>query len=153
MSSGPNRRLRLPVETALVGGVSLLILAAVGGVILITFFTARASTLELLRDRADLGLELLETRIRGQLDPITDVGNGLAALIGDGELNPMDRDQVQAAFQGTLSAVPQAKAVIYVGTNLQSARASRGEEPLLEVIETGISIVAMGGHDLHHGRG
>jgi hypothetical protein len=106
-----------------------------------------------LRDRADLGLELLETRIRGQLDPITDVGNGLAALIGDGELNPMNRDQGQAAFQGTLSAVPQAKAVIYVGTNLQSARASRGEEPLLEVIETGISIVAMGGHDLHHGRG
>ena len=41
--------------------------------------------------------------------------------------------------------MPQAKAVIYVGTNLQSARASRGEEPLLEVIETGISIVAMGG--------
>jgi len=119
MSSGPNRRLRLPVETALVGGVSLLILAAVGGVILITFFTARASTLELLSDRADLGLELLETRIRGQLDPITDVGNGLATLIGDGELNPMDRDQVQAAFQGTLSAVPQAKAVIYVGTDLQ----------------------------------
>ena len=72
---------------------------------------------------------------------------------GNGELNPMDRDQVQAAFQGTLSAVPQAKAVIYVGTDLQSARASRGEEPLLEVIETGISIVAMGGHDLHHGRG
>ena len=63
------------------GGVSLLILAAVGGVILITFFTARTSTLELLLDRADLGLELLE------------------------------------------------------------------------VIETGISIVAMGGHDLHHGRG
>jgi adenylate cyclase len=141
------------LATALVGGVSLLILAAVGGVILITFFTARASTLELLRDRADLGLELLETRIRGQLDPITDVGNGLAALIGDGELNPMNRDQGQAAFQGTLSAVPQAKAVIYVGTDLQSARASRGEEPLLEVIETGISIVAMGGHDLHHGRG
>ena len=65
------------------GGVSALILAAVGGVILITFFTARASTLELLRDRADLGLELLETRIRGQLDPITDVGNGLVALITD----------------------------------------------------------------------
>jgi len=57
----------------------------------------------------------------------------------------MDRDQVQAAFQGALSAVPQAKAIIYVGTDLQSARVSRGEEPLLEVIETGISIVAMGG--------
>ena len=136
MSVAQNR-FRLPVAAALVGGVSALILAAVGGVILITFFTARSSTLELLRDRADLGLELLETRIRGQLDPITDVGNGLVALIADGEVNPMDPDQVQTAFQGALSAVPQAKAIIYVGTDLQTARVSRGEEPLLEVIKSG----------------
>ena len=144
MSVAKNR-FRLPVAAALVGGVSALILAAVGGVILITFFTARASTLELLRDRADLGLELLETRIRGQLDPITDVGNGLVALIADGDLDPTNLDQVRTAFQGALSAVPQAKAIIYVGTDLQTARVSRGEEPLLEIIDTGISIVAMGG--------
>lgn len=72
----PDRRLRVPVAVALVGGVSLLILVAVGGVLLITFFSGRASTLELLRDRADLGLELLETRIRGQLDPVAEAGNG-----------------------------------------------------------------------------
>ena len=41
--------------------------------------------------------------------------------------------------------MPQAKAIIYVGTDLQTARVSRGEEPVLEIIDTGISIVAMGG--------
>ena len=46
MSAGPNRQLRLPVAAALVGGVSLLILAAVGGVILITFLKSYCAALQ-----------------------------------------------------------------------------------------------------------
>ncbi len=141
----PDRKFRIPVALALIGGVSLLTFIAVGGVLLISFLSTRANTLELLQDRADLGLELLETRIRSQLDPITDVGNGLAALISAGDVDPMNPNLVRAAFQGALTAVPQATAIIYVGTDHQSARVSRGEDPLLEVVETGISIVGMGG--------
>ena len=74
-----------------------------------------------------------------------EIGNGLAALIAAGDLDPGDRAQVLTAFRGALSAVPQATAIIFVGTDHQSARVSRGQDPLMEVVEAGISIVGMGG--------
>ena len=138
-------RFRIPVSAALVGASAALMALAVGGVLLITFLTARANTLDLLRDRAELGLELLETRVRGQLDPVAAAGSGLGTLIGEGELDTADEAQVRAAFQGALAAVPQATAVVYVDRDLHSARVSRGEDPLIEVIEAGMGVVGMGG--------
>ena len=124
-------RLRISVSTALVGGSAALIALAVGGVLLITFLTARDNTVQLLRDSAEIGLELLETRVRGQLDPVAAAGSGLGALIRERELDTADEAQVRAAFHCALAAVPQATAVIYVDRALHSARVSRGEDPLI----------------------
>jgi hypothetical protein len=84
---------------------------------------------------------LLEARVRSQLDPVSATGGGLAAMIGTEAIDPTDAVQVRAAFLGALAAVPQASAVIYVDTNLRSARVSRNGDPLLEVVQAGLSIL------------
>jgi hypothetical protein len=135
------RRLRVPVAVALVGTIVALLAAAIGTVVSLSFLTARDNTVALLRDRAEVGSELLEARVRSQLDPVSATGGGLAAMIGTEAIDPTDAVQVRAAFLGALAAVPQASAVIYVDTNLRSARVSRNGDPLLEVVQAGLSIL------------
>ncbi len=145
-------RIRIPVATALVGGVAALIALAVGSVLLLTFLAARDTTIDLLRDRAEIGLELLETRVRGQLDPVRATGVGLAAMIAEGAIDTLDPVQVRAAFLAALTAIPQASAVIFIDTSLRAARVGRSGDPLVEVVEAGLGIVGMGGMtDTHDG--
>ena len=108
------KRWRVPVAVALVGGVVVLLAVAIGGVLALSQTAARAITLSLLADNADVGLELVETRIHGQLDPASAVGLRLAALIRDGEVDPSDGAQLEATFQGALAAVPQVTALIFI---------------------------------------
>ena len=116
------KRWRVPVAVALVGGVVLLLAVAIGGVLALSQTAARAITLSLLADNADVGLELVETRIHGQLDPASDVGLRLAALIRDGEIDPADPAQLEATFQGALAAVPQITALIFIDASYNAVQ-------------------------------
>ena len=144
-ASPPPRFLRLPVSLVLVGGLSALMLIAVSAVLALSFFSARANTLDLLRDRADIGLELLETRVRGQLDPVAEIGTGLAGMFFGGLLAPDDEHAIVAAFQGALAAAPQVTAIFFIDGGMRAVQVSRGADPLMEVVDQGIAIAGMGG--------
>jgi class 3 adenylate cyclase len=107
-------RMRVPIAAALVGGLTLVILFAVGGVLLISIYGAHLNKLSLLRDNADIGMRLLEVRIRGQLDPVAGTGANLARMIEDGELDPRDQAQMTDVLRGALAALPQASGILYV---------------------------------------
>ncbi len=114
------RRFRVPIAAALVGGVALLLLVAVGSVLTISQVSAQRIALELLGDNADIGLELLETRVRGQLEPAHVLGLQLAEMFADGTVDPSNRQQLEDTFRGALAAVPQATALIFIDSNYQS---------------------------------
>lgn len=110
------------MAVALVGGVVVLLAVAIGGVLALSQTAARAITLSLLADNADVGLELVETRIHGQLDPASDVGLRLAAMIRDGVIDPTDPQQLEHTFQGALAAVPQVTALIFIDASYNTVQ-------------------------------
>ena len=141
------RRLRVPIAAALVLGIGLLIVLAVGSVLVISLLGARANTLNLLRDRADIGLELLESRVESQLEPIHNLGFGIAAMIASAELDITDRAQVEATFRAGLNAVPQATALIFVNAGFEPIRVGRtmADLNLMEVEQSGRYVAGLQG--------
>ncbi len=107
-------RLRWSLATALAGAVSLLVAFAAGGVLYVAIGSARENTFDLLLDKTDLGMQLLETRVRGQLDPVMTAATQIGEMIAGGRLEPTNRGAIIATFRGALAARPQATGMIFI---------------------------------------
>ena len=113
----------VPLALALVGGVTLLILVAVGSVLLITLIGATENTFSLLGQRASASLDLLESRISSQLEPIEIVGADLGAQCADCRLNLDARRQRSFdTFRGVFAALPQVTAVLFIPVEGEALR-------------------------------
>ena len=134
-SDGPKLpRIHIPLALALVGGVTLLILVAVGSVLLITLAGASENTFSLLGQRASTSLDLLESRVGSQLEPIEIVGEDIAAQFADGRLNLDDRRQRAIdTFRGVFAALPQVTAVLYIPVEGEALRTTIAEGYVIEV--------------------
>lgn len=64
------RRTNASLTTILIGGITLLILLAVGSVLWLTLSSATRNTFELLGQRSTATLDVLESQIDGQLLPV-----------------------------------------------------------------------------------
>ena len=104
-------RLRWSLTTALAGAVSVLIAAAVGGVLLVALGSGRQNTFALLLDKTDLGMQLLEARISGELEPVMGAATGIGTMIASGQLAPEDHRGIRAIFSGALATLPRATAM------------------------------------------
>lgn len=124
----------VPLAAALVGGVTLLILIAVGSVLIITLIGASENTFSLIGQRASTSLDLLESRIGSQLEPIEIVGADLGAQFADGRLNLDDRRQrAFDTFRGVFAALPQVTAVLYIPVEGEALRTTIREGYVIEV--------------------
>ena len=134
-SDRPGRpRFHIPLAFALVGGVTLLILIAVGSVLIITLAGATENTFSLLGQRASASLDLLESRVRSQLQPIEKVGINIAKQFADGRLNLDDRRQRSFdTFRGVFAALPQVTAVLFIPVEGEALRTSIQEGFVIEV--------------------
>jgi adenylate cyclase len=126
-------RVRVPIGAALVGGLTLVILFAVGSVLLISLYSAQRNTLTLLRDNADIGMRLLEVRVRGLLDPVEAIGVNLARMIEDGEVDSEDRSQMTDIMRGALAATPQATGILFSTPDLHAVAFSRLAGKIVEL--------------------
>jgi len=130
-------RMRASLSAVLVGGVTLLILLAVGSVLWITLTSATRNTFELLGQRANATLDVLEAKVDGQLLSVMGGTEEFADQFADGRLNIKDkRDNVFHAFSGFLSAHPQVTALLYLDVELDSIVVSRSEGYPIEVPST-----------------
>jgi adenylate cyclase len=121
-------RRRVGLTTVLVGGVTLLMLIAVGSVLALTLTGATQNTFSLLGARATITLDLLEARVDGEFDPVVSAAEDLSAQFADGRLNlDNQREQAFRTFTGVLSALPQVTAVIYAPVNGQALRITLAE--------------------------
>jgi class 3 adenylate cyclase len=124
----------VPLALALVGGVTLLIVVAVGSVLIITLIGASENTFSLLGQRASTSLDLLESRISSQLEPVEIVGADLGAQFADGRLNLDDRRQRSFdTFRGVFAALPQVTAVLYIPVEGEALRTTTREGYVIEV--------------------
>lgn len=131
--AAPKRR-RISLATALVGGVTLLLLLAVGSVLALTVTGATQNTFSLLGARATTTLDLVEARIDGQFDPVVSAAESLSAQFADGRLNLDNRrDRAFQTFSGILTALPHVTAVIYVPDEGQALRATITEGIVISV--------------------
>ena len=137
-------RVRVPIAAALVGGLTLVIFVAVGSVLLISLYSAQRNTLILLRDNADIGMRLLEVRVRGLLDPVAAIGVNVARMIGDGEIDSEDRSQMTDVMRGALAATPQASGILFATPDLRSFAFSRLAGKIVELPGPSTSLPAFG---------
>ncbi|NNE84972.1 MAG: adenylate/guanylate cyclase domain-containing protein [Alphaproteobacteria bacterium] len=126
--------IHVPLALALVGGVTLLILIAVGSVLIITLAGASENTFSLIGRQATTSLDLLESRINSQLEPIEIVGDDLAVQFADGRLNLDDRrERAFDTFRGVFASLPQVTAVLFIPVEGEALRTTITEGIVIEV--------------------
>jgi hypothetical protein len=147
ISPSPGRPFQvwIPITTALIVGVVLTLGIALGSVLAINYFSERENTIRLIQDRADLALTLLETRIRGELEPIRELGMGVANLISESLSDPNDMSDVRLTLFSTMNAVPLATAMVFVDMDFHTIQVSRNGSDVTEVIETGVMVAGLKG--------
>jgi hypothetical protein len=131
----------VPISTALVAGVVALIAAASGSALTMNYITARDATLTLMRDQADIGLTLLESRIESRLAPVREMGLGLVGLL-TGSAAPSGEAAVAAMLRTALTAVPQATGIVYVAADATVVQVSRAGADL---VAAGQYVAGLGG--------
>ena len=88
----PARRLRLPISLVLVAGFGGLVLLGIASVLGLGIASATKNTFDLLQDKSSLRLDVIETRIRGMLDPAEALASDLALMIASGRPDPADQE-------------------------------------------------------------
>lgn len=105
------RRPTLSLATVLALAIGFLVLVSTGAVLLVTGGALVRNTVDLLQRRAELGLDLAESRLRGHLDPAAEQVAYLSRLTADGLFDPFDESRPQddrmAVAAGALAASPQ----------------------------------------------
>ncbi len=137
LSLGSQRSRHVPLALALVGGVTLLILVAVGSVLWITLDVANKNTFSLIGQQASTSLDLLESRINSQLQPVEIVAREIGERFADGRLNLDDRRQRSLdTFRGVHAALPQVTAAIYATVEGTALRTAIQEGIVIEIPDT-----------------
>jgi adenylate cyclase len=109
---------RLPITVLLAAAVTLPAVLVAGLIFFLSFSVAERNTAELNRDKVELLLNQLASRIEAQLRPIEFLGTALeerlerAAMLDPGE--PRD-DQIMALLRNAMAGYPQLSGVAYFG--------------------------------------
>ncbi len=134
--SGPLGRIRrltqarLPLATALASAFGLMLLATLAAVLGLSFYVGTTNTRQLLVDKSNLLLDMLQERIDGFLLPVP---NQLR-LIG-GEIATLERPERlldrHSTLHGILAATPQILGILLVTPDLRAYRylSGRGAVP------------------------
>ncbi len=124
-------RARLPLAAALALAFGLMLLTALAVVLGVAFYAGAANTRQLLADRSNLLLDMLENRIESFLNPVAGHLAVIAAELGDTDRPARLLDR-RSAIHGILAASPQVVGVLLVTPDLQAYRYLRdkGEMPV-----------------------
>lgn len=116
--------------TALVGGISLLVLLAVGLVLVVNWSVGARNTNDLLADKSVLLVRGLEDPVRGVLEPVRRQVDAIGQLIEADRVSPGDVDALTRVMTGSLAATPQASAILFVTPDLREITVARDEAGL-----------------------
>jgi adenylate cyclase len=118
-------RFRMTIATALTLGFGLLVFVAAASVLGIGLWSARENTVDLLRDRAELAIDLLEQRLRDHISPMVESTSAIAALIASGDIDPNNMKTLGAHMRSSLAPTPQVINAAFISNELQATLLSR----------------------------
>jgi len=128
----PEVRKGLPIVAYLVFGVSALVIASIGGVLLLTLSVATRNTFELLDDKSRLLITSVAQQVRLFLEPAAAQVEALAGLIETGRLDPHDPLRLFDALQAGLAASPNVRSLVFLdpsGWLMAAIRSGRAPVP------------------------
>ena len=122
---GRSRRLSLSWLLALSFGslIAVSILVVLGFAV----YGAARNTVDLLRDRADLGIGVLTREVEGLLESAAYQAGFVARALETGEADPEDPEQVTALLFGSMAADPAIGALALIRPDGQALLAERTE--------------------------
>ena len=122
---GRSRRLSLSWLLALSFGslIAVSILVVLGFAV----YSATRNTVDLLRDRADLGIGVLTREVEGLLESTRSQAGFVARALETGEADPDDPEQVAALLFGAMAADPAIGAIVLIRPDGQTLLAERTE--------------------------
>lgn len=100
-------RWRLPITLVLTLGFGGLMLVAVASVFWLGVQTSGRNTYNLLADKAELAMNMVEARVRAQLDPARNQVDYMTNLLAMGQVSIQDQDRIETLTRGALAATPQ----------------------------------------------
>ncbi len=116
---------RPPISLVLLFGFGGLVAGAVAAVLLLALDIAERNTNELLRQTAELSIDLAVQSLAYHLDPARSQLEFLARQLSTGDF-PLDDDgRLQDLLLGSLAAAPQITGVAFVSDDLHAVRAGR----------------------------
>ena len=90
-------------------------------------YGAARNTVDLLRDRADLGIGVLAREVDSHLESARDQAGFVARALEAGEVDPDDPDRVRGLLFGAMAADPAINAIAYIRDDGQALLAERTE--------------------------
>ncbi|MDP6708075.1 MAG: adenylate/guanylate cyclase domain-containing protein [Alphaproteobacteria bacterium] len=124
----------VPIWVALAVGVGLLVAAATALVYLVGYEVARRNTVELVRERGGLVVDVIAERVRSHLEPVRLQLDYVARLIAGGRVDVTRRTDLGEMLSASLAAVPQVSVAAFVDPDLRVLRAFRNRpgSPVIE---------------------
>ncbi|MFK7997153.1 MAG: adenylate/guanylate cyclase domain-containing protein [Granulosicoccus sp.] len=128
---------RVPITSSLAAAIGFLVLLTAGIVFAVGVWIAQRNTFDLLSDNAHQAISADLNQIEQYLRPAEHQAKFIAEKIERNEIDPTDLAQFETFMLGSLAAVPQIEAVVFVNNELESLVVSRGNR----LNQNGLSIV------------
>jgi adenylate cyclase len=129
------RRMRVSIAGVLAAGFGGLVALAVASVLALGLWGAGSNTYGLLVDKANLTLDAVERRVRGQLDPARAQAAFLADEIVAGRLSFDEPDAMIATMRGVLAATPHVTGIMALAPDMANARVARMSDGIVGTAE------------------
>jgi adenylate cyclase len=116
---------RLTITIAIVSGVALLLVVALGLMLVVSYEIARRNTEELTADKSGLIIDSIVDRLRDHLDPVAAQLAHVARPLEDGTVDPSDTAALRRLMWSAMAATPQVSVVAFVTPKARVVRTFR----------------------------
>lgn len=123
--TGQQPRFRMSISTALMLGFGLLVFTAAASVLGIGLWSASINTIQLVRDRDQLSIDLMEQQLRGHIEPMMEANEFVARLIAAGDIDPNEKEDLAKHIRNSLAATPQVISAVFIASDFQATLVSR----------------------------
>lgn len=121
---------RPTIIVAIISGVLVLLLIALGLVLVVSYEIARRNTEELTADKSGLIIDSIVDRIRDHLDPVSAQLAHVARPLESGTVDPSDTANLRRLMWSAMAATPQVSVIAFVTPNARVLRAFRNRPQL-----------------------
>lgn len=116
---------RYSIATVLALTLVAFIIVVVAAIVLPLLYLGRESTVALLRDKGALQLNMIELRVREQMEPVANQLTFIADVLSGSSIGDRDRRRISDILTGALSATPQISSLSFVDADNVSTTALR----------------------------